>query len=218
MRQKGDPTRAEGVSGDELQEMALTSGIIALSKALNLRTLAEGVERAEEAGELRALGCDAAQGYFFAKPIGARQMGDVLRTVRMQGIACGQKGEERGGEEQRKLAPAATYNIRFRQNRVATYGGDGEAECEATNSAMSGARQARCYGTTCSRSLSVPGPAMDSAEYQRNRVPRTDPRLSRVSSARPGETGRWVRTNRTCCCFFPHDCAIPSPLARLFSP
>ena len=67
------------------EEMALTSAIVAFSKALNLQTLAEGVEQAEEAGELRALGCDAAQGYFFAKPIDAAQMGEVLRAARMQG-------------------------------------------------------------------------------------------------------------------------------------
>lgn len=67
------------------EEMALTSAIVALSKALNLQTLAEGVEHAKEAGELRALGCDSAQGYFFAKPIDAVQMGEVLRAARMQG-------------------------------------------------------------------------------------------------------------------------------------
>ena len=67
------------------EEMALTSAIVALSKALNLQTLAEGVEHAEEASELRALGCNAAQGYFFAKPIDAAQMGEVLRAARMQG-------------------------------------------------------------------------------------------------------------------------------------
>ncbi len=67
------------------EEMALTSAIVALSKALNLQTLAEGVEHAEEAGELRALGCDAGQGYFFAKPIDAAQMGEVLRAARLQG-------------------------------------------------------------------------------------------------------------------------------------
>jgi diguanylate cyclase (GGDEF)-like protein len=67
------------------EEMALTSAIVALSKALNLQTLAEGIEHAEEAGELRALGCDAGQGYFFAKPIDAAQMGEVLRAARLRG-------------------------------------------------------------------------------------------------------------------------------------
>ncbi len=63
-------------------EMALTSAIIALSKALKLQTLAEGVERAEQAGELRALGCDSAQGYLFAKPLDAAQMGALLSSAR----------------------------------------------------------------------------------------------------------------------------------------
>jgi diguanylate cyclase (GGDEF)-like protein len=67
------------------EEMALTSAIVALSKALNLQTLAEGVEHAKEADELQALGCDSAQGYFFAKPIGGVQMGEVLRAARRHG-------------------------------------------------------------------------------------------------------------------------------------
>jgi diguanylate cyclase (GGDEF)-like protein len=66
-------------------EMALTSAIIALSKALKLQTLAEGVERTEQAGELRALGCDSAQGYLFAKPLDAAQMEALLSSVRANG-------------------------------------------------------------------------------------------------------------------------------------
>ncbi len=62
--------------------MALTSAIIALSKALKLQTLAEGVERLEQAGELRALGCDSAQGFLFAKPLDAGQMEVLLNSAR----------------------------------------------------------------------------------------------------------------------------------------
>jgi EAL domain-containing protein (putative c-di-GMP-specific phosphodiesterase class I) len=77
---KIDRTFVGSLSGPA--EMALTSAIIALSKALKLQTLAEGVERAEQAGELRALGCDSAQGYLFAKPVDAVQMEALLNSAR----------------------------------------------------------------------------------------------------------------------------------------
>ena len=52
--------------GDE--ELALAAAIIDMAKVLNLRPVAEGVERAEQFARLVELGCDLAQGYYFAKP------------------------------------------------------------------------------------------------------------------------------------------------------
>ena len=46
----------------------LVNHIIKLSKALNMRVLAEGVETKEQLKSLQALGCDFAQGYLFGKP------------------------------------------------------------------------------------------------------------------------------------------------------
>jgi EAL domain-containing protein (putative c-di-GMP-specific phosphodiesterase class I) len=39
-----------------------------MAKVLNLRPVAEGVERAEQLERLLQLGCDTAQGYYFARP------------------------------------------------------------------------------------------------------------------------------------------------------
>ena len=46
---------------------------INLSHELNYRVVGEGVETAEIAEILRQLGCDEAQGYLFAKPMGAAE-------------------------------------------------------------------------------------------------------------------------------------------------
>jgi len=48
--------------------MALVKSIIVLAKNMKMHSIAEGVERMEEAKILADLGCDMAQGYFFAKP------------------------------------------------------------------------------------------------------------------------------------------------------
>ena len=49
--------------------LELVKSIIALSKNMKLRTIAEGVEDKAEAEILKGLQCDAVQGYYFAKPM-----------------------------------------------------------------------------------------------------------------------------------------------------
>jgi EAL domain-containing protein (putative c-di-GMP-specific phosphodiesterase class I) len=56
-----------GVGGDA----ALVHAIIELGAALDLQTLAEGVEHADQVDRLRAIGCQLAQGYFYARPADA---------------------------------------------------------------------------------------------------------------------------------------------------
>jgi diguanylate cyclase (GGDEF)-like protein len=49
--------------------LTLVSVIINLAHALKLNTVAEGVETEEQLRQLRYLGCDEMQGYFFGKPV-----------------------------------------------------------------------------------------------------------------------------------------------------
>jgi EAL domain-containing protein (putative c-di-GMP-specific phosphodiesterase class I) len=53
--------------GDENREVVRS--IVALAAALGLQVVAEGVETANQADELRALGCPLAQGFFLARPL-----------------------------------------------------------------------------------------------------------------------------------------------------
>ena len=53
----------------EDKSLALVESIIRLAKGLGMLTLAEGIEMEEEARLLQSLGCDLAQGYFYAKPL-----------------------------------------------------------------------------------------------------------------------------------------------------
>jgi EAL domain-containing protein (putative c-di-GMP-specific phosphodiesterase class I) len=47
----------------------LTSHILSISKTIKLQTVAEGIERIEQARKLSTFGCDLYQGYLFSKPI-----------------------------------------------------------------------------------------------------------------------------------------------------
>ncbi len=47
----------------------LVRNIVAMAKALEMKTVAEGVEETAQVEALRAMGCDAVQGFVFAKPM-----------------------------------------------------------------------------------------------------------------------------------------------------
>jgi EAL domain-containing protein (putative c-di-GMP-specific phosphodiesterase class I) len=57
------------VMNKEPRSMELVRSIIGLGKNLNMNVIAEGVENPEEASLLRSMGCDMAQGYYYAKPM-----------------------------------------------------------------------------------------------------------------------------------------------------
>jgi EAL domain-containing protein (putative c-di-GMP-specific phosphodiesterase class I) len=48
---------------------AIVRAIIAMAHSLNMKTIAEGVETAEQLNILRHLECDMVQGFLFSKPI-----------------------------------------------------------------------------------------------------------------------------------------------------
>ena len=60
--------------------MALIKSIIALAKNMRMKVIAEGVEEKEEAIKLSELGCDMAQGYYFAKPITEKEVTELIRA------------------------------------------------------------------------------------------------------------------------------------------
>jgi diguanylate cyclase (GGDEF)-like protein len=55
--------------GRDAQDTAIVHAVIAFAKTLGLRVTGEGIETAEQLEQLRALGCDHGQGYYFAKPL-----------------------------------------------------------------------------------------------------------------------------------------------------
>ena len=54
--------------GEDASDTAIVKSVIDLAHALGLVVVAEGVETGDQVTHLRRLGCDLAQGYFFARP------------------------------------------------------------------------------------------------------------------------------------------------------
>ncbi|MGE0817767.1 MAG: putative bifunctional diguanylate cyclase/phosphodiesterase [Candidatus Nanopelagicales bacterium] len=57
------------VMGSSRQSLMLARSVVQLALALDLRTIAEGVETVEQADLLKGMGCDYAQGYLWARPL-----------------------------------------------------------------------------------------------------------------------------------------------------
>jgi EAL domain-containing protein (putative c-di-GMP-specific phosphodiesterase class I) len=62
---------------------------IGLAKSLGMKTVAEGVEMAQQAELLHALGCDAVQGYLIGRPAAAAATVQWLATHQAKPIAAG---------------------------------------------------------------------------------------------------------------------------------
>jgi diguanylate cyclase (GGDEF)-like protein/PAS domain S-box-containing protein len=64
---KVDRTFVEGL-GRRQDDSAIVAAVTDMAHALGMSVVAEGVEREDQVSELRGLGCDLAQGYYFARP------------------------------------------------------------------------------------------------------------------------------------------------------
>jgi EAL domain-containing protein (putative c-di-GMP-specific phosphodiesterase class I) len=76
---KIDKSFVDDVAGGGV-ESAIARSIIDLGRAMQIETVAEGIEADEQAEMLRSLGCGYGQGYFFAKPLEAAAWEGLLRA------------------------------------------------------------------------------------------------------------------------------------------
>jgi diguanylate cyclase (GGDEF)-like protein len=96
---KIDKTFVAGIV-DQDEDRALVSAMIAMAHALNLRVIAEGIEKPEQVEVLRGLGCDLGQGFFFSYPVDADSAAHLL----IAGIPLAKSGPRDAGSEGRILA------------------------------------------------------------------------------------------------------------------
>ena len=64
---KIDKSFVDGL-GHDFEATAIVAAVMGMAHALDLRVVAEGVETADQVIRLRTLGCDEAQGFFYARP------------------------------------------------------------------------------------------------------------------------------------------------------
>jgi EAL domain-containing protein (putative c-di-GMP-specific phosphodiesterase class I) len=70
---------------------ALARTIIALGDTLALRTVAEGIEDEQQRAVLRELGCEFGQGFLFAQPLTATEVGRLLHAPGNGGVPEGDR-------------------------------------------------------------------------------------------------------------------------------
>ncbi|MBW4468160.1 MAG: EAL domain-containing protein [Pegethrix bostrychoides GSE-TBD4-15B] len=64
---------------EDSKNSEIVRSIVRLAQSLNIATVAEGIETAEQLAQLRALDCQAGQGYFFAEPLNQFALEDFLK-------------------------------------------------------------------------------------------------------------------------------------------
>jgi EAL domain-containing protein (putative c-di-GMP-specific phosphodiesterase class I) len=77
---KIDRSLVKGV-GSDTEDTAIVRAVVALARSLGIVVTAEGVETAEQLFQLRALGCEQGQGYYFARPVSADRLPELLSSL-----------------------------------------------------------------------------------------------------------------------------------------
>jgi diguanylate cyclase (GGDEF)-like protein/PAS domain S-box-containing protein len=77
---KIDKSFVDGIL-DDAEDSAIVRTVVALAHSLGLNVVAEGVEHAEQAERLSGMDCQEAQGYLFARPQPADEIGALLSAT-----------------------------------------------------------------------------------------------------------------------------------------
>jgi diguanylate cyclase (GGDEF)-like protein len=82
--------------GTKANAPALVAAIVGVARALDLHVVAEGIETEAQLDQVRALGCDTAQGYLIMRPQPPEDLGPVLE---LDAVAWPQTADVPGGAE-----------------------------------------------------------------------------------------------------------------------
>jgi diguanylate cyclase (GGDEF)-like protein len=90
---KIDKSFVEGIE-DDMSAQALARGIVQLAHSLKTTTVAEGVETEAQLKRLMRMGCDRAQGFYFARPMEAREATEYVVGRSILSLWVGHVGPE----------------------------------------------------------------------------------------------------------------------------
>jgi len=76
---KIDQSFARDIDRDPVKA-AIVSAVVALSRAIGSTTVVEGVETLPELEQIKSLGCDMAQGFYFSRPLPTAAFDELLRA------------------------------------------------------------------------------------------------------------------------------------------
>lgn len=82
---KIDKSFVDGL-GTDPEATAIVAAVMGMAHALDLQVVAEGVETADQVTRLRTLGCDEAQGYYFARPMTVDAIDTLLAARTLEAV------------------------------------------------------------------------------------------------------------------------------------
>ena len=65
----------------DLRKQKVLRGILELGRGLGFNIVVEGAETREEVAMIRSMGCDAVQGFYFARPAPALLIPDMVEKI-----------------------------------------------------------------------------------------------------------------------------------------
>jgi diguanylate cyclase (GGDEF)-like protein/PAS domain S-box-containing protein len=74
---KIDKSFVDGIVSGEQSSLSLVQAVVLMAHALNMETVAEGVETAEQRKKLISMQCDLLQGYFYSRPCPAAALAEL---------------------------------------------------------------------------------------------------------------------------------------------
>jgi predicted signal transduction protein with EAL and GGDEF domain len=81
---KVDRSFVQGAAKDNAESLAIVRAVVAMADSLEMSTTAEGVETEEELAVIRRLGCKKIQGYYFGRPMTARDASGLFDRIGRQ--------------------------------------------------------------------------------------------------------------------------------------
>ena len=161
----------------------IVEAVVALAKAMDLRTCAEGVETGAQLDHLRRLGCHLAQGYLFSKPLPLDRFAELV-AADPRWLARPADGGRRLRNPRRRDSGAPTPPAGPDTNsRVPPPGRPG-----ALTASAGGARRPTSVGSITDRSIAANAPALGGRRRRSTEMAR-----STTSATGAGTPGHVVR-------------------------